>query len=56
MTEITRRSFLELGVKLSAIMGLGAAAAPKIAHSLEQLAAGNPPVLWLQGLSSDLTN
>lgn len=51
MTEITRRSFLELSAKLTAIMGLGVSATPRIAHSLEQLSAGNPPVLWLQGQS-----
>ena len=32
-------------------MGLGSSAIPKIAEALEQLSAGNAPVLWLQGQS-----
>ncbi len=51
MTDITRRSFLELSAKLTAMMGLGVTATPRIAHSLEQLSAGSPPVIWLQGQS-----
>ncbi|MEW6238605.1 MAG: hydrogenase small subunit [Candidatus Omnitrophota bacterium] len=51
MPRITRREFLERSVKLAAMMGLGATAAPRIAESLEQLAAGQAPVVWLQGQS-----
>lgn len=49
--DITRRKFLEFGAKMAAIMGLGSSAIPKIAEALEQLSAGNAPVLWLQGQS-----
>lgn len=51
MFKVSRREFLELSVKLSALMGLGTSAIPKIASALEQLAAKNAPVLWLQGQS-----
>ncbi len=51
MTDISRRTFLELSVKMAAAMSLGASAAPRIAEALEQIAAGNVQVLWLQGLS-----
>ncbi|MEA3417086.1 MAG: hydrogenase small subunit [Thermodesulfobacteriota bacterium] len=49
--DITRRKFLELSTKMAAMMGLGATAIPKIAEAMEQLSAGNAPVLWLQGQS-----
>jgi hydrogenase small subunit len=48
---ISRRSFLELGAKLSVMMSLGAAAIPRLAEAVEELAAGRAPVLWLQGQS-----
>ncbi len=51
MPEITRRKFLELSLKLSVITGLGSTAIPKIAEALEQLSAGQAPLLWLQGQS-----
>ncbi len=49
--EFTRREFLKTSVKLSIIMGLGTSAVPKIAQAIKMLSSGNPPVLWLQGLS-----
>jgi hydrogenase small subunit len=51
MNNLSRRSFLELSAKLCAVMGLGASAIPRLAEAAEQLAAGNAPVLWLQGQS-----
>jgi len=51
MESITRRSFLKLGVQLSAVMGLGASAAPQLAEALEKMATGAAPVIWLQGQS-----
>lgn len=51
MTKLTRRSFLELSAKLSAVMGLGASAVPQLAVALEEMATGTVPVLWLQGQS-----
>ncbi len=49
--NMTRREFLAVSLKLAAVMGLGTSAVPKIAEALEDLAAGNAPVLWLQGQS-----
>ncbi len=51
MAGITRRRFLEFGVRLAALMGLGASAVPGLAEALDELATGRAPVLWLQGLS-----
>ncbi len=51
MSDITRRKFLELSVKLAAVMGLGTSAIPQLAEAMEQLSAGTAPVLWLQGQS-----
>ncbi len=51
MSKLSRREFLSISTKLCAMMGLGAGAVPQMAEALGQLAAGNPPVLWLQGLS-----
>jgi hydrogenase small subunit len=51
MSDITRRKFLELSMKLSLITGLGATAVPRIAEALGELSKGQAPVLWLQGQS-----
>ena len=51
MNNLSRRSFLELSAKLCAAMGLGAGMIPQLAEAAEELAAGNAPVLWLQGQS-----
>jgi hydrogenase small subunit len=51
MTKLTRRSFLQLSARLSAVMGLGASAIPQMAVALEEMAFGKTPVLWLQGQS-----
>ncbi len=51
MSEITRRQFIKISTKLAVAMGLGSSAIPKIAEAMKQLSSGNPPVLWLQGLS-----
>ena len=48
---IGRRDFLEIGAKLAAMMGLGASAIPRMAQAAQTLAAGNPPVVWMQGQS-----
>ena len=51
MNLMNRRSFLELGARLGALMGLAAGAAPRLAEALEQIATGTAPVVWLQGQS-----
>lgn len=51
MSGISRRTFLDLSIKLAVAMGLGSSAVPQIAEALEQLSSRNPPVLWLQGQS-----
>lgn len=51
MTDITRRKFIGLSVRLAAAMGLGSSAIPRIAEALEEIRSGTVPVLWLQGLS-----
>lgn len=51
MNAITRRDFLRYSGRLSALLGLGASAAPQVAQALEHLASGAAPVLWLQGQS-----
>ncbi len=51
MNSLTRRSFLELGARLGALMGLGVSGRPLLAEALQEMAAGGAPVLWLQGQS-----
>lgn len=51
MKKISRRDWLKYSTTLCTLMGLSPANLPKIANSVEQLAQGNVPVLWLQGLS-----
>jgi hydrogenase small subunit len=50
MAVLSRRDVLKLGAQLAAMMGV-AALAPRFAEAVEELAAGNVPVLWLQALS-----
>ncbi|HNM80614.1 MAG TPA: twin-arginine translocation signal domain-containing protein, partial [Rhodocyclaceae bacterium] len=45
---ITRRSFLKFCSLTATSLGLGSAAAPRIAHALETKA--RTPVIWLHGL------
>ena len=49
MNAISRRSFLQLNTRLSVLLGLGAAAIPRVAEALDELSQGLAPVLWLQG-------
>ena len=51
MSLFNRREFLKLGAQMAALLGVGAAMGPKAASALESLAAGEAPVLWLQGQS-----
>ena len=49
METMTRRSFLTYSLRLAAVMGLGAHAAPALADALERIVRGRAPALWLQG-------
>ena len=51
MDSMNRRSFLQLSVRLAAVMGLARSAVPAMAEALARLANGTAPVLWLQGQS-----
>lgn len=51
MSDISRRTFLDLSIKLAIGMGLSSSAVPKVAEALELLSSRNAPVLWLQGQS-----
>ena len=50
-TDISRRQFLKMSMKLAGLMGLGSTAVPQIADALSDIAAGAAPVVWLQGQS-----
>jgi hydrogenase small subunit len=51
MTQFTRRQLLELGSKMTLLLGLGSNAIPDIAEALENIASGRAKVLWLQAQS-----
>jgi hydrogenase small subunit len=51
MKKINRRDFLKLSGAFATMMGLAPGAIPTLASTLEKLADGSIPVLWLQGLS-----
>ncbi|MBN2168474.1 MAG: twin-arginine translocation signal domain-containing protein, partial [Actinobacteria bacterium] len=47
--QVTRRQFLRHAGAAAALLGLSEAMIPQIAKALEELSAGKPPVLWIQG-------
>ncbi len=49
MEPLTRRSFLTLSLRLTALMGLGASSVSAMAETLERVVRGRAPTLWLQG-------
>jgi hydrogenase small subunit len=51
MNSLSRRSFLELSARWSALLGVGSGAIPHLARAAQELAAGTAPVLWSQGQS-----
>lgn len=51
MRQLTRREFLELGARVTAMLGLGVTATPKVADAMEALISEPSPVVWLQGQS-----
>jgi hydrogenase small subunit len=46
---VSRRQFLKHAGATAALLGLSEAMIPQLAKALEQLAAGKPPIIWLQG-------
>jgi NiFe hydrogenase small subunit HydA len=48
---VTRRQFLKYAGATAALLGLSEAMVPEIARALEGMAAGKPPVIWIQGQS-----
>ena len=53
---VSRRSFMKLCGTLAVMVGLGEAAAPRVAHALEESVIGATqgnlyPVIWLEGAS-----
>ncbi len=46
---ITRRQFLKICAGTGAAISVSGSLIPEIVAALEQAAAGNPPVLWIQG-------
>ncbi len=46
---VTRRQFLKYAGATAALLGLSEAMIPEVARALENLAAGKPPVIWIQG-------
>lgn len=51
MENLTRRELLKDALKVALALGVSQALTPRLADALESLAAGNPPVLWLQAQS-----
>ncbi|MGQ9631439.1 MAG: hydrogenase small subunit [bacterium] len=49
MQKVTRREFLRECGRIAAAIGVSPLFGPTIASALEGVAAGDPPVLWLQG-------
>ena len=46
---ITRRQFLKICAGTGIAIGASEMLLPEIVSALEKAAAGNPPVLWIQG-------
>lgn len=46
---VTRRQFLKHAGATAALLGLSELMIPRIASALQELAAGKPPVIWIQG-------
>jgi NiFe hydrogenase small subunit HydA len=46
---VTRRQFLKHAGATAALLGLSEAMIPQLAKALETLAAGKPPIIWIQG-------
>ncbi len=46
---VSRRQFLKHAGATAALLGLSEVMIPQLARALEELAAGKPPVIWIQG-------
>jgi hydrogenase small subunit len=46
---VTRRQFLKHAGATAALLGLSEAMIPQLAKALQTLAAGKPPIIWIQG-------
>lgn len=46
---VSRRQFLKHAGATAALLGLSEAMIPQLANALQELAAGKPPVIWIQG-------
>lgn len=51
MKDLSRRQFLKLCAGSAAALGISQLYVPQIAQALGGAAAGNPPVIWIQGAS-----
>lgn len=49
--KLTRREFLKICGGSAAAIGISQLYIPEVVEALERAVAGNPPVIWLQGLS-----
>jgi len=47
--DLTRREFLKICAGSAVALGISQICIPEVVEALERAAAGNPPVLWLQG-------
>ena len=47
--SVSRRQFLKHAGATAALLGLSEAMIPQLARALEELVAGKPPVIWIQG-------
>ena len=46
---VTRRQFIKYAGATAALLGLSESLVPEIARALEEMTAGKPPVIWIQG-------
>lgn len=46
---VSRRQFLKYAGATAAMLGLSQAVVPELARALEEMIAGKPPVIWIQG-------
>ncbi|MFQ5867862.1 MAG: hydrogenase small subunit [bacterium] len=47
--DLTRREFLKICAGSAVALGISQICIPEVVEALERAAAGNPPVLWIQG-------